>query len=224
MGDLADFIVKQDSKRFRVSSIDPDLVKKGLDRITDFQVEMVIDYFKKYAETGRILGAIRGNHEDSILQHHSTDVHERICEGLGIRNLGYSAFIRLTLKKKNTGAKRNCVIYAHHGHGSSRRAGSSVNRLEDTIMKYDCDIVLQSHDHQKLGKRFIRLYVSPSGTPKIRHKPIIVARTGTFLRTSVEGDTTYSEKAGYPPTDIGVVKITANFKGHGKELDLHVSE
>lgn len=224
MGDMADFIVRQDSKRFRVSSVDPELVAKGLDSLTDHQVEMVIDYFKKYAETGRILGAIRGNHEDSILQHHSTDVHMRICDGLGIKDLGYSAFIRLTLQKTDSGTKRNCVIYAHHGYGSSRRSGSSVNRLEDTIMKYDCDIVLQSHDHQKLGKRFIRLHVSPSGIPKIRHKPIIVARTGTFLRTAIEGDTTYSEKAGYPPTDIGVVKITANFQGHGKELDLHVSE
>jgi hypothetical protein len=167
---------------------------------------------------------LRGNHEDSIHQHHSTDVHRRICKRLAIKDLGYSAFIRLTLKKSTGGVKRNCVVYAHHGHGAGRRTGGSVNRLEDSIMKYDFDIGLSGHDHQKFGKRFVKLHISPHGKPKIKHKPIIIARTGTFLKTAIEGDTTYSEKAGYPPTDIGVVKIVATFKGKEKELDLHVSE
>jgi hypothetical protein len=70
----------------------------------------------------------------------------------------------------------------------------------------------------------IRLGIDESNPPNIVHKPVIVAATGSYLKTAIKGDTTYSERKGYPPTDLGVIKIKITFIGHDKVLDMHVSE
>jgi hypothetical protein len=223
MGDYADLVVRQDLKRFTGSCVSEDM-RDWLDGILNQQRRLVVEKFKPLAEAGRLLGLAEGNHEASIKKHHSYDIMKDICSMLETPYLGYSFFYRLTLKKKNLGVKRNLIIYGHHGFGGGRKPGSSVNRLLDSANSYDADIVLSGHDHQKLGKRHIRLGVTQNGEPRIVHKPVVLARTGTFLKTAINGHTTYSEQFGFPPTDTGVVRIDVRIKGRQKELDIHVSE
>lgn len=223
MGDYCDGVLRQDLKRFMGTSVKEDL-RDMLDSMINEQTRMIVKKFNPLADEGRLLGMAEGNHEYSIKQHHSYDICKEVCSQLRTPFLGYSFFYRLTLKKANTATKRNLVIYGHHGHGAGRKVGASTNRLVDGITSYDADIHLMGHDHQKLGKRYIRLGVTSNGTPKLEHKPIILARTGSFLKTCVIGDTSYSEKAGYPPNDLGVVRIDIRLVGQDKKIDIHISE
>lgn len=223
MGDYVDGILRQDLKRFMGTAIKEEL-RDMLDSMINEQTRMVVKKFKSLADEGRLIGMAEGNHEYSIKQHHSYDILKEICSQLSVPFLGYSFFYRLTLKKANTATKRNLVIYGHHGHGTGRKVGSSTNRLVDGITSYDADVHLMGHDHQKLGKRYIRLGVTSKGNCKLVHKPVVLARTGSFLKTCVVGDTTYAEKAGYPPNDLGVVRIDVRFVGEEKEMDIHISE
>jgi hypothetical protein len=221
MGDYADMVIRQDLKRFSGSCVKEEL-NDMLDSMLNAQSYLVREKFKPLADAGKILGMAEGNHELSMKQHHSFDLMGDICSVLKVPYLGYSFLYRLTLKKGTT--IRNCIIYGHHGHGGGRKAGGHLNRIEDAVTFFDADIFLMGHSHNKIGTRGVRLGITQSGEPKIIHKPVLMARTGTFLKTCIQGTTTYSEKAGYPPTDLGVVRIDLRFQGHSKELDIHVSE
>jgi hypothetical protein len=80
------------------------------------------------------------------------------------------------------------------------------------------------HDHMKMGSRHVKLCKKGS---RISHSPKILARTGSFKRAVVSSDISWEEKMGFPPCDIGCVKITIDFKSAGKgfkDVDIHVSE
>lgn len=200
-----------------------------LDSALNEQRNLVVRKFARLAEQNRLLGMLEGNHEESIKKHHQYDIMQDICGRLKVQNLGYSCFYRLYLTRGKHASVITVDIYAHHGHGACRRTGGSINRFDDVMRSYDADIYLMGHDHKKWGKREVRLSLTKSN--KLTYKPILIGRTGTFLKTSIAGHTTYAEKANYPPTDLGVIKITMTVK-HTKnagrddrhELDMHISE
>lgn len=223
LGDYADMIVRQDLKRFTGTITKADLMDM-LDDMLNAQINLVMKKLKPLADKGKILILGEGNHEFSTKQHHSFDVTKELCRRLNVPYGGYSFFYRWTVKKRNSNTERNVVIYAHHGYGAGRTTGGSINKLENAVKSYDADILLSSHDHMKMGTRFIRLGITNNGKPTIVHKPVILAKTGTFLKTCEVGDTMYAERMGFPPTDLGVVKIKINFEGHDKRINLHISE
>ena len=229
MGDYMDAVLRTDLKRFSGNCTKEDLMDM-LDSAINEQRDLVIRKFGRLSDAGRLLGMLEGNHEETIKKHHQFDVMKDITERLKVPNLGYSCFFRLALvKATKKGTTRNVLIYAHHGHGSSRRTGGSVNRFDDVVKNNEADIYLMGHDHKKWGKREIRLYLNKAN--QLAYKPIILGRTGSFMKTAVSGLTTYSEKANYPAVDLGVIKITINLKhtqnnkiSDRHELDMHISE
>jgi len=222
LGDYADLIIRQDSKRFEASGVKKSLQSK-MDRLLNEQKDLVVRTFRPLAEKGKILGLGLGNHEHTIKVRHSYDFLREVCRELGdVPYLGYSFFYRLTVER--AGHFRNVMIYGSHGWGSGRKPGSSMNKLVDSVANYDADIILSGHDHQKLGKRYVRIGMTQRGKYKMVHRPIILARAGTFLKTCVEGDDTYSSRMGYPPVDLGVVKIEITMTKADGLLDMHVSE
>ena len=222
VGDYVDLILRQDLARFAAGCTTLDI--QNIDDAMNYARRAIIDFFKPLADEGRLLGLGWGNHEYEVHKRHAYNIMKDVCEELDTPDLGYSFFYRLTLTKGKCNTKRNCVIYGHHGYGGGRKPGASINKLVDMATIHEADIIISGHDHYKLGKRLIRLQVTQTGPPKIVNKPIVVARTGTFLKTSIPGHITYSEKAGFPPTDTGVVRLYIDFKGADKNLDIHVSE
>lgn len=223
LGDYADLIIRQDLKRFSGKVAKEELMDM-LDSMLNEQRNLVVCKLKPVANAGKLLGLGEGNHEDAVKRHHSYDILKDICKELNVPYLGYSFFYRLTVKKKSRQKTKNVIIYGHHGWGSSRRGGYAMNKRELIMEQYDADIVLFGHDHHKFGRRFIRLGVTSNGETKIIKKPVIIAATGSYLKTIVHGDTTYAEKAGYPPNDIGVVRIDIDLQGRDGDLDMHISE
>ena len=224
MGDYIDGVTWQD-KRFSGK-----LTAEAMDDLTytlNRERDMIVKKFEPLAEAGKIIGLLEGNHEYMLGQRYSFNMMGDVCSKrfLNVTNLGYSCFIRLSIQKKNSPDRvKNVIIYAHHGFGGGRKPGAALNRMADAMTNYDADILLSGHDHQKSGKRMVRLGITSKGTPKVTAKPVIIGKTGTFLRTADKGQTTYSERFGFPPTDVGSIKITIEFKGKDKELEMHISE
>lgn len=204
MGDACDCVLPKDSTRFRSSCLHPYFREKDED-IVDQQVDWYCEQHEKYTDLDKFLGIVSGNHHDAILKYHSTDPTKRIAKRLGIPNLGYTFYYRLLFKKEGTGYQE-LIIYGHHGWGGGTRTeGGNLTKYAKNTGHYLADIYLYGHTHDKWSKRIIR--VKPV-LDRVQEVPMIVANTGTFLRTLTKDEVpSYSERAGYPPRDLGYVII-----------------
>jgi hypothetical protein len=198
MGDFWDCIIPKD-KRF-----DPSQEFNLIDNSYDVIKEILQPIASK------ILCLLSGNHEYHLVSDGYGDLTKRLSKELGTAYAGYSTFLRIETKEKPV---RKIVIYAHHGWFSGRQRGSKINNLENMMRDYDAEIYLAGHSHDLFATRRVRL--SFEGDRKI-----IFANTGSFLETSTWGTSGYGERAGYPPTKIGVVKI----KWFPDKGDINISE
>lgn len=208
-GDLLDSIITSDLKRYRKSS---DATER--DDIIDYQVGGMANILKPYAP--RILGLGSGNHEDVITKKCGTNPTNRLCGELGVKYLGYSCLIRLLLTD-NGGRGRSVIIRMHHGWGGgSRTRGANITKFERDIGKWDADIFLYGHVHQKQFDRMPRLGLSGD---KLIARHQLLGICGTYLKTySDTPDPSYSEIAGFPPVEIGGIVINIKPLSRGYDL------
>ena len=95
---------------------------------------------------GKLIGMLGGNH---YFQFNSGDTTDHILSAhLGTKFLGVCSFIRLSVLLKDRPACRHCIdIFAHHGLGGGRLAGSTFNTVERMQSVAEADIYLMGHDH-----------------------------------------------------------------------------
>lgn len=191
MGDLFDCILADD-KRYDASQ------EKGVSFLKHYEI------MKGMLEPVRnkIIGLHSGNHEFTLSKKGYGDPVESICERLGVSYMGYSAFTQLVTKRRFLkGTESNAVvIYSHHGWFAGRKMGGKINNITDLALHWDADIYLAGHSHDLFGVRKVK--VDYNGARKL-----IFCNTGTFLKTAEWDATTYSERAGYPPTKLGIARI-----------------
>ncbi len=162
-----------------------------------------------------------GNHEETVRKYHHWDITQHLAYELKVPYLGFCAFIRLNFKRHTGDSKAvtQYIIYATHGFGGSRKSGAKINRIEDLCHFFESDIVLIGHEHKKIYTTVTRLSISHIKTPRLVHRKTVGVMTGCFLRGYIDNGQNYVERAGYSPTDLGVVKLYLN----GVEKDVHVS-
>lgn len=201
LGDWLDSIVTSDLKRYQKSSD----ATKG-DAILDEQVDNLTALFLPHKD--RILGIAEGNHEAHILRLCGTNPAKRIAANLGARFLGYSGLLALRLRGDHGGG-RTVVIRYHHGFGGgSRTQGADLTKFSRDMKYFEADCYLYGHVHKKQADRIPRLGICGN---KLIAKPRLLGIAGTYLKTYTDHEaSTYSERAGYPPTEIG--HITLNIR------------
>lgn len=203
-GDLLDSITIKDF-RYRKSA---DGNKEG-DDVIDQQVKKMVEILMPYRD--RIIGLATGNHEDTITEKCGTNPTKRMCEALGCEFLGYSGLIKIVMSETNKEGKksrtRTVVVRYHHGWGGgSRTQGADLTKYSKDLVYWDADIFMYGHVHRRQSDRVPRLGLSGE---KLVSKPKIILICGTYLKTySDNTDPTYSEKAGYPPIEIGGLSFT----------------
>jgi len=214
MGDMCEAINMSD-KRFDVESVAPEL-KSRLSDITFAQYENMRDMLAPIKD--KILCSIRGNHGDNLRVRYNTDFDAWMCKELGIPMAGYSAFLKLKFDRTQFHAE-TLTFFLHHGIMSSRLTGAKVNAVERLAENFVADIYLNGHSHDLFCTAKVQL--SAAGM-HIKERRQYFAHTGTFLKTYVEGNLSYAERALYPPLKTGVLKFSI-YPRAGK-LDIHVSE
>lgn len=208
-GDYCDFINRKD-RRYRETSTASWLW--GVNDIAERQIERLTDLLKPIKD--KCLGLLKGNHEDSVLQHYERDVYSRLVDrvkpdaGTPVM-LGWQGFLRLkTRNLMSTGAVARSwmvTIYLHHGYGGGRMEGGDALALGRVFKNYDCDIALMGHRHKKISISQIQL--SPGQrSKKVRERYQVAAFCGSFLRGYSE-DEVYPESKGLPPLPVGAIEI-----------------
>lgn len=197
-GDTLDSIVVKDP-RYRKSS-DAALSEA----IIDENIEEMVEILQPYKS--RIIGFMRGNHEDQVLKHASTDITARLSRRLETEDLGFSGLLRLKfrekIKNKRSFRSRTVIVYYHHGWGGgSRTQGADLTKFSHIVKHWEADLFLFGHVHKKQSDYIARLGLCGE---KIISKPIPIVICGTYLKTYLKSKyPTYSEVSGYPPTVMG---------------------
>ncbi len=210
MGDLAEYIPPQDV-RWVEEERRGESIAEWVDR-TDVgrsQAERVVETLTPIRR--KVLGALQGNHELAIRQAFSQNVHQMVCEHLGIRDLSYCALVRLTFVwRRRTHAGHHAVdVLLHHGWGGGRTDSADVGRFNDLLRDYDADWYIAGHTHRYYAVKALRHYLHPQRA-ELRSKIMLYGRSGTFLKTVAAGKAGYAERTALHPVHTGCLRVTYN--------------
>ena len=202
MGDYADCIVPDD-RRWESGIIAP-WVKEN--NIVSSEKKWLKSLFNPINHKG--LALLMGNHEDTIRKILHVDLLDDLCEELGIPYGGYSCFIRLLFRRKNSNDSHAYTIHAWHGAGSAQTEGARLMRLKRLVKEMEADIYLMGHLHAITHDITDRLCVR---NKKIKVVPQVATITGSWLKTYCQDvPPSYGEKAGFKPSHLGCPCIIIN--------------
>ncbi|MCK5017557.1 MAG: hypothetical protein KAS32_10860 [Candidatus Peribacteraceae bacterium] len=230
-GDLLEAIKPQDSKRFDMNIL-PDWMLEGTadtirGRLSDMlmqQVDRLCEILSPIRE--RCLGLIEGNHEFSIRKYHNEDVQSMLCRRLRAVNLTDEAVMRLKFKRRVAGA--TVIVYASHGFGGGRTAGSEPLKLQRMMDEWECaDIALRGHSHtfNVLPPKPVLYLPRTKSLPDellIRYR--WAGNWGCWKYSHSVGPSTYESRAAYPARAMLTVRVDIkpfnNVSKGGKKIEL----
>lgn len=173
MGEYLDFTSTSQRKVLRT------LREDGIETLDDRIRCQVEEVGALLAPTkGRWLGLLEGDHYHEYADGTTTDQH--LCRLLDAPFLGTSTLLRVRLSatgRNDTGC--DITVFAHHGLGGGRLAGSGLHLLERMIVGVEADIYLMGHNHAKVSAPLDRLYCTAAG--HLYHRRKVFARTGGWL-------------------------------------------
>lgn len=200
LGDYLDSVSSSERKALRMM----ELHDGTTETIEDTYMQDIDDFVQAIKPLqDRVIGLGGGNHYYQFTSGISSD--QLLCLKLRCKYLGVNSIIRLLLRLNKTHALK-VDICIHHGRGGgAKRVGTSLNHLQDMATFFDADIILQGHDHDRKVDYINRLGLSSNNI--LQNRKILLARTGSFLRSYEEGRSSYAVDAGYPPSDLGGVLV-----------------
>lgn len=166
----------------------------------DFHVEDQIvklyELLKPLADSGKILGAVTGNHEMRITYSTSINPVKILCRELDIPYLGYQGYIGLIV------GEQTYSILVHHGVGSSSTPAGKLNAMRKLGNVAIADVYLSGHTHVKMHDSDVYMVIDyETGLVKPVKRDYVVC--GSFL----EYWGGYAEMNLLKPSATGVVSI-----------------
>src|SRR5579859_7408919 len=210
LGDMGDFIMPSDP-RWNMDGHDWKRLgyHKGRPTSGNLAVEHVA-FIRRELEPIRdkCLGLLDGNHEDAFRKHYFSDPMREIAEAFKVRHLGYTTLIQLDIAKRGRPDNLWTVnIFAKHGATGGGTIGNATNSIQRRAAEWEADVYLKGHVHQYGVTQKVALsYGERDGEPRIAKRDRLFMLTGTYLlgyQIGVQETTTYSERKGYPPSEIG---------------------
>lgn len=195
LGDFAEFIMPGDHRYTGRTA-------KGLaaqENIIDDIVEKMI---KKYGKL-KWLSLGCGNHELKAATRYFTDPMYRLASAIGVPYGLYCGRILLDIwDAKKQRAK--CRILYHHGFGGGETAGFT-QAMKWASRLPGWDLLVYGHVHQS-QVRYVEFDELGANGRSMKYSAPVMA-CGSFLRGTVDGMITYSDKAGYPIAPTGRVPM-----------------
>ncbi len=210
MGDYAEFITPSDP-RWSSGNISEWVYKKkdgrvDWDDIGYAQEQRVVELLTPIKS--KIVGLLYGNHEISIHKHSHQNVHQHICDALGVKNLGYSCFLHLRFERENSAERHLIKGCFTHGSSGAITEGAKLMALMRWMKQNEADIYGYAHVHDYIQKSFTRL---GTGDKRIVNKVSVGATTGAWFRTYTQGtESSYGEIKTYPPNELCCAVFTIN--------------
>ena len=242
-GDQFDAIIPKDLTRFRLDSVpgwmidDPSPGKPAVGAFIGKQLDRGYTNLRA-RDKNKVIGYGEGNHEDSIVKWHGSDMTYNLVErlyGLSVIDdkkkkecemakhlLGYSALINVHVSFDTNNTSHVVTIYMHHGWGgASRTEGYNLTKYSKHMPYYDADIFVFSHCHDHQCKIIPYLSVPKKRAggrrPQLKAKDRLLLVTGTYKRAIIENQRTpsFEESRGFPPRKLGYVSAKVKFHDNG---------
>jgi len=218
LGDEADCVCSDDKRYKHSASKDPFPIR---------QANAVVERWKPISRRGLVW--LNGNHNEKLARFGNL-TKDVVCRGLGIPYGTWTCKLRINARD----GRQMFKMYLTHGFRGSITSNAKDWEQRMANMKAalkmrlvhkagDCLVMAMGHLHKLLlvepAKRLIlsddggkirQLYLaSGDGThPYIEPDRRWYCCTGSFLRTFVEGDDSYSEIAGYDPVELGYILLS----------------
>jgi hypothetical protein len=177
---------------------------------TDSLVRHAADFYSPWADRCVVLG--RGNHEQSILKRHETDLTERLAQsmrdrtGQAVTAGGYGGWVKFVLW---SGKHSRCCFDLKYFHGSGGGGIMSFDTLRvrrQASYLPDADVIVCGHVHEAwhlaIGRERLR---SQNGDYRVELDEQHHVRTGTYKDEYGDGYSGYHVEKGGPPKAIGAV-------------------
>ena len=191
------------------------------DLVMDGLVYPFVDTIRKTCPSfaKKCVGLIEGNHHGTFLSsrfRNGRTTTEVICELLGVRYLGLSAWCRLTcyrsVGKEKFGTGHNLNVVLNHSVSSSGNLPSSLAAAKRKITDWrGVDIFLSANDHQ-LGHDLVpQIGCSQRGSPREMQYQQVIGKVGSFQKGYAAGafSNDYVEKKFLSPSRIGYLAFDA---------------
>lgn len=162
-------------------------------------------------------GAIRGNHENRVVNEFGYDPLQLLCRHLGIRYMGTSGIYRYQVGKRPDSESywQTYHLAVHHSTGGGGSAGNALNQAVKLESIYTgCDGYLIGHNHQLFNNVQERYYPSASG---IKARKVHYIGCGSYLAYP----DSYAEGGMMKPGKMGSPRLRLD--GRRERHDLHVS-
>jgi len=182
-----------------------------------------LNTFSPLAEANKILGIIKGNHEEQLEKSVGSKLNrsKEIAVALGIPYCGVDAYVMMNIQLPGT-AKRTYYVYLAHGSGGGRKRGSKINRLSDMELICDADVYVCGHMHDVLPYRKDKW--SPVKGRLVRRK-VAFTISGSFLDYAPPPDEPaegYGVQKMYEPICVGAPRIRLECDPK-RQKDIHIS-
>lgn len=122
-----------------------------------------------------------GNHEQSILERHQTNLTERLCDRLGVGLSSYWGYVIFSFKMAGK-STASIKLHFHHGYGGGGEVTRGMIDNNRTRGQYAADIYYSGHIHRRNCDENILTEVTDAG--------VIRRRRQLFLRGSTYKDET----------------------------------
>lgn len=214
MGDLCECINTRDP-RFSPTELCREYSLRDLKDLPRKQFQKIFEKLKPIKD--KIKGFTIGNHEEAFIKYSGFDVYDYFCTDLmggTCEKLGKESIGRIRIQSPHSKSALNLKIALTHGKGGGGfREGYAFNHCLDTFKKFDADIHVMGHIHKLVAKGFKFLSINNVNRMIKKYKWYCVS--GTYLESSVEGNSNYFEGSKGMLSEIGFIEVECYRKNDG---------
>ena len=162
-------------------------------------------------------GLIEGNHYHQFLN--GTTSTQKICELLGVKYLGLSAWVRIACARsrangrKKLGTVHNLNIVLNHSVSCSGNLSGALSQANKKAEAFrNMDIFLTGNDHQLGHEIRQQLACTARGKPQMMQTEVVIGKCGSMQKGYEEGATSnsYVEKKLLRPSHLGYLAFDAH--------------
>lgn len=220
MGDYSDHFRPSVQERLTsaIRGYDKESLHSIQDMHRDFMDKKVVPLLKPVIANSSCLGLLAGHHDMDY--NDGTNSTQYLCSQLRIPYLGRGeAIVRVNLCLSGTNPHKvlNFDILATHGEGTGSSVGGAVRKLKDLLPHFDVDVILRGHSCDRFVFAEPRYGLTRTHPPRLRCRNRVIANTGGFSSSRIEGVTTYVEQANMIPKAMGWVELHIRVKREGPD-------